>query len=74
MTLFEHDYKERPELYNDEIRDLVMHGFAQCCRYMEGHSHSDKYARAKPTVETLNEEIERFNEIKKSIRQIANES
>lgn len=60
--------------YNDDIRDLVMDGFAQCCRYMEGHSHSDKYASKKPTIETLHEEIQRFNEIKKSIRQIAKES
>jgi len=59
--------------YNDEIRDLVMDGFAQCCRYMEGHSHSDKYSSRKPTVESLNEEIERFNKIKTRIRQIDKE-
>ena len=56
--------------YNDEIRDLVMDGFAQCCRYMEGHSHSDKYSAKKPSVEALQEEIERFNGIKKQIREI----
>lgn len=57
--------------YNDEIRDLVMDGFAQCCRYMEGHSHSDKYSGKKPTIDALQEEIDRFNEIKKQIRTIA---
>jgi len=60
--------------YNDEIRDLVMNGFAQCCRYMEGHSHSDKYSSKKPTIEALQEEIERFNGIKKRIREIAKNS
>jgi len=38
---------------------------------MEGHSHSDKYASSKPTVEALKEEITRFQKIKKSIRQIS---
>lgn len=60
--------------YNDDIRDLVMDGFAQCCRHMEGHSHSDKYASRKPTVEALQEEIERFNEIKKNIRLVAKDN
>ena len=56
--------------YNDDIRDLVTDGFAQCCRHMEGHSHSDKYSSRKPTVKALQAEIERFNKIKKRIRQI----
>ncbi len=60
--------------YNNEIRDIVMDGFAQCCRYMEGHSHSDKFASKKPTVEALQGEIERFNEIKNNIRQIASDN
>ncbi len=60
--------------YNDYIRDLVMDGFAQCCRHMEGHSHSDKYASRKTTVEALQEEIERFNEIKKLLRQDAKDN
>lgn len=34
---------------------------------MEGHAHSDKYAYIKPTLENLNEEINRFNEVKKKI-------
>lgn len=42
-------------------------GFAQCCRHMEGHTHSDKYSYRKPTVEYLNEEMRRYDEIKSKI-------
>lgn len=37
---------------------------------MEGHSHSDKYAYQKPTLEHLIEEIQRFNDIKKEIKDL----
>lgn len=50
-----------------ELRDELLDSFYQCCRYMEGHSHSDKYAYKKPELENLNEEIQRFNAIKKKI-------
>ena len=50
-----------------EIRDEILDSFYKCCRYMEGHSHSDKYAYKKPELENLNEEIQRFNTIKKKI-------
>jgi hypothetical protein len=36
---------------------------------MEGHSHSDKYAYKKPSLANLNEEIQRFNEVKKEIKE-----
>lgn len=53
--------------FTTEIRDEILDSFYQCCRYMEGHSHSDKYAYKKPELENLNEEIKRFDEIKKKI-------
>lgn len=53
--------------FTTEIRDEILDSFYQCCRYMEGHSHSDKYAYKKPELENLNEEIQRFNTIKKKI-------
>lgn len=53
--------------FTTEIRDELLDSFYQCCRYMEGHSHSDRYAYKKPEVENLNEEIQRFNAIKKKI-------
>ena len=56
--------------FNDTIRDLVLDGFYKCCRYMEGHSHSDKYASKKPTIEALQAEIDRFNDVRKKIKEI----
>ena len=53
-----------------EIRDEILDSFYQCCRYMEGHSHSDKYAYKKPELKNLNEEIQRFNAIKKKISEL----
>jgi energy-coupling factor transporter ATP-binding protein EcfA2 len=53
--------------FTTEIRDEILDSFYRCCRYMEGHSHSDKYAYKKPELENLNEEIQRFNAIKKKI-------
>jgi energy-coupling factor transporter ATP-binding protein EcfA2 len=55
-------------VFSTEIKDKVLDGFYQCCRYMEGHSHSDKYSYKKPFLENLNEEIQRFNEINKEIK------
>lgn len=48
----------------EEIQD----SFAQCCRYMEGHSHSDKYAYKKPEYSNLNEEIQRFETLKNKVK------
>ncbi|WP_293004961.1 AAA family ATPase [Nitrosomonas sp.] len=45
--------------------------FAQCCRYMEGHTHSDKYAYKNPEPQNLNDEIMRFEEIRKKIRKFS---
>ena len=56
--------------FTTEIRDEILDSFYQCCRYMEGHSHSDKYAYKKPEIENLNEEIQRFNAIKKKISEL----
>lgn len=56
--------------FTTEIRDEILDSFYQCCRYMEGHSHSDKYAYKKPELKNLNEEIQRFNAIKKKISEL----
>ena len=60
-------------VFNSGIRDKILDSFYQCCRYMEGHSHSDKYAYKKPTLENLNEEIIKFNEVKKEIKTLGKE-
>lgn len=57
-------------VFNTEIRDKILDSFYQCCRYMEGHSHSDKYAYQKPIVDNLNEEIQRFNGLNKEIKDL----
>ena len=57
-------------VFNIEIRDKILDSFYQCCRYMEGHSHSDKYAYKKPVIDNLNEEIQRFNELNKEIKDL----
>jgi energy-coupling factor transporter ATP-binding protein EcfA2 len=50
--------------FDDVLVDELRDNFSQCCRYMEGHTHSDKYAYQKPTVEHLNAEIKRYEQIK----------
>lgn len=52
----------------DELVTELLDNFGQCCRYMEGHTHSDKYAYQKPTVENLNTEINRYDAIRTKIR------
>lgn len=58
--------------FSVEIRDELLDSFYQCCRYMEGHLHSDKYAYKKPSLENLKEEIDRFNSIASKIKSAKN--
>ena len=57
----------RKVYFTTELIDELLESYALCCRFMEGHSHSDKYSYKKPTIEDLNNEIKRFDEIKKKI-------
>lgn len=54
--------------FDSEIIEELQDSFAQCCRYMEGHTHSDKYAYKKPEPVNLNEEIQRYELLRKKIR------
>lgn len=54
--------------FNEELINELLDSFAQCCRYMEGHTHSDKYAYLKPEPQHLNEEIQRYESIRTKIR------
>lgn len=56
--------------FTEEIKIELSEGFAQCCRYMEGHTHSDKYAYKKPESQNLKEEIQRYEAIRKKIRDL----
>lgn len=55
---------------SDEIVKLIMDSFGLACRYMEGHSHSDKFLSKKPTPEQLNEEIQRFDSLKNKLKEL----
>lgn len=54
--------------FDDALIDELQDSFAQCCRYMEGHTHSDKYAYKKPEPINLNEEIQRYEAIRIKIK------
>ena len=45
----------------DSLVKEIMDNFKLCCRYMEGHIHSDKYLAAKPQLKHLQEEADRFD-------------
>lgn len=53
--------------FDNSVRDELLDNLAQCCRYMEGHLHSDKYTAKKPNLDSLKQEIARFDSIKKKI-------
>lgn len=54
--------------FDESLINELLDGFTQCCRYMEGHTHSDKYAHKKPEPSSLNEEIKRYEEIRHKIK------
>ena len=56
--------------FDDTIREEVVDSFYQCCRYMEGHLHSDNYQFIKPTIEALQEEIQRFDAINAKVKKL----
>lgn len=54
--------------FDSDLIEELQDSFGECCRYMEGHTHSDKYAYKKPEPINLNEEIQRFEAIRTKIR------
>jgi len=58
--------------FDDTLINELLDSYAQCCRFMEGHSHSDKYSYQKPEPKNLNEEIQRYEAIRKKIRDTKN--
>lgn len=54
--------------FDETLINELLDSFAQCCRYMEGHTHSDKYAYKKPEPSNLNEEIQRYEAIRNKIK------
>ena len=59
------------KVYVDEgVRDEVSEAIGRLSRYVDAHSHSDLYVAQKPTVEMLEEEIIRFEELAQHHKQI----
>lgn len=54
--------------FDEALVNELLESFGHCCRYMEGHSHSDKYAYKRPEPVNLNEEIQRYEAIRTKIR------
>jgi hypothetical protein len=54
--------------FDEELVSELLDNFGQCCRYMEGHTHSDKYAYKKPSIVDLNTEINLYDEIRTKIK------
>lgn len=54
--------------FDDGLVTELLDNFGLCCRHMEGHTHSDQYAYQKPTIENLNVEINRYDEIRGKIK------
>ncbi len=54
--------------FDEELVNELLDSYGQCCRYMEGHTHSDKFAYKKPEPVNLNEEIQRYEAIRTKIR------
>ncbi len=55
-------------IIDPQIKAELIESFGLCCRYMEGHSHSDKYAYKRPKIEDLETEIKRFDDLRIKIK------
>jgi hypothetical protein len=61
-------------IFDAELIKELGESFDECCRYMEGHSHSDKFSALKPTSESLRKEIDKFKELKAKIKNMESQS
>ena len=57
-------------VWDKPIADEVITRCEFLSRYIEGHLHSDAFAAAKPTCETLMSEIESFESLKKKLKEL----
>src|SRR5690606_27609908 len=58
---------------DDSLVKEIMDNFKLCCRYMEGHIHSDKYLAAKPQLKQLQEEADRFDTMRSKLDKLKKE-
>lgn len=54
----------------DEIVTELTNNYSSCCRFMEGHSHSDNFQYKKPTPNDLFSAIQDYEAIRKKIKDI----
>lgn len=54
-------------IFDKNLIDELLENFSQCCRYIEGHTHSDKFAYKKPEPQNLYEEMQRYEAIRKKL-------
>lgn len=57
-------------VWDYDLAKKVNGKFADISRYIEGHSHSDLFAAQKPTVKTLQDEINEYRTIKKHLKDL----
>jgi uncharacterized protein YktB (UPF0637 family) len=53
--------------HKEEIKNEIHNNFAECCRYMEGHTHSNQFAYKKIETKDLLDAIEGYEKLKKRI-------
>ncbi|MGL6006341.1 AAA family ATPase [Aeromonas sobria] len=55
--------------FDKTLVEDIMINYGLCCRFMEGHTHSDKYLHKKPDISDLKDEITRYDKTKAKIRE-----
>lgn len=55
--------------FDKTLVEDIMINYGLCCRFMEGHTHSDKYLHKKPDISDLKDEIIRYETTKAKIRE-----
>lgn len=56
--------------FDDEVVKELMDNFEKCCKYMEGHTHSDEALPIKADEKTLLAETENYNVLKKKYKDL----
>jgi len=59
--------------FDEEIVSEILTNFKLCCRYMEGHIHSDRLLASKPTIANLQEEANRFDTMRPKLDKLKKE-
>jgi energy-coupling factor transporter ATP-binding protein EcfA2 len=59
--------------FDEEIVNEILTNFKLCCRYMEGHIHSDRFLASKPTIANLQEEADRFDTMRPKLDKLKKE-